>query len=66
MGKVLGVGRNRMLQRTRVKRSLPSSLGVRSFLLLALERERYLVDLETMILELCEKDSLMYAIVDNV
>lgn len=55
-----------MLQRTRVKRSLPSSLGVRSFLLLALERERYLVDLETMILELCEKDSLMYAIVDNV
>lgn len=55
-----------MLQRTRVKRSLPSSLSVvRSFLLLALKRERYLVDLETMILELCEKGSLMYAIVDN-
>lgn len=55
-----------MLQRTRVKRSLPSSLSVRFLLLLALERERYLVDLETMILELCEKGSLMYAIVDNV
>lgn len=58
MGNVLGVGRNRTLQSTRVKRGLPSSLGVRSFLLLALERERYLVDLETTILELCEKGTV--------